>query len=961
MEYYLCIVGRFNGNEQIFQECIERGIFQYFDATRQKGAATAIKQGDVLLLTTNNLLKGYGIASGGSIAANKGHDDHWVTIQVKDGWHLVEKDIPLPYGLYWHTLQGTKRSIVKKMDSKWTTEILLRLKQARHEGSEERAFPIHLSELGVGLNTPNPFFKIPDIQRGLVWNATRCEVLWDSILRGMPIGAISVHERQTPDSDSQWEIFDGQQRSYAASLGYADWPPREPPPSTWKEVARRNQPILWIDLKPKEKHGRKFVLMVTTPAHPWGYNLSNDEKADNRLHVWEQREAVSKIDDAWRVGKENGGRGARPYTYELWPVKAGLPIPFSLLRQYVEDNSDVEYAMFLKYCIQKFGSYNWTRFFHNGDISNSQPAKEWMSIAHESALEEPAEWKSIIYAIKKISDYSVVALNCKVESDDLGLYFKRLNKQGIEPDDEEIRYSMLKSKIQKDSSQANTFKVLDAQATKRRTRPAWLADVAIRFWLSKQEGWKWKRSVSPADIEQVARTRDAFLNFIAGSGDKDLTKLLEALDKVLLENDAGLLRWHLSELYKFGRGDCLTLFFLRELYEDHPSDLFIALATTVLWFGDDIPNCAQCLWEAPNIKTGVFRAIQRGYLTRIFDHSDLSKWGTNIYQKIEGNNDDWGSAESVVEDPYIGAALGHIWDGFKGGSGCSLLLYACKEYIIDNFGDYNPDDPVWREQNRPWDYDHILPKDWVGQKRISGQTYLVRKFLWSIGNSAPLPFSLNREKNANPPDKYPDGQEDSAKRLYVDWDEVNQFGSDKKEYDRLDRNKRASVYFVKSTTKRMIKMLNNWYDSCGIEKLMSFESCEDLRHKLFEEMGNAFSKSEDFQNSFVWFTHGAKQYIIRSTSDWARPCLALGVCGKVPRANEKQTSYVQCMLGVAADGKALKFGIRRHPDAIDIPGGDWWLDNQINEVALENVVVDDIVHALTKLKEKFGFEPQGVP
>ena len=35
---------------------------------------------------------------------------------------------------------------------------------------------------------------IPDIQRGLVWNAAQIEVFWDSLLRGIPIGWFSVAE-----------------------------------------------------------------------------------------------------------------------------------------------------------------------------------------------------------------------------------------------------------------------------------------------------------------------------------------------------------------------------------------------------------------------------------------------------------------------------------------------------------------------------------------------------------------------------------------------------------------------------------------------------------------------------------------------------------------------------------------------------------------------------------------------
>ena len=946
MKYYLCIVGNFDGNEEIYQECVSRSIYQYYEATHQKGAVTSIKSGDVLILTTNKQLKGYGFAAGPAVATNKGHDKHWHTIQVKGGWQLIDKEIPLPYGVFWHTIRGTKQSIVKELDSKWTTEIILRLKQLRHEGVEERAFPIHLSELATGLNTSNPFYTIPDIQRGLVWNATRCEVLWDSILRGIPIGAISV--RPTSRLEPKWEIFDGQQRSYAAAMGYADWPTKE----------KGKKSILWIDLKPKNDHGRKFVLMVTTLAHPWGYSLSNDEKADNRLSAWEQRDAVRKLNGAWKGCKR---KGARPSPEELWPVKAELPVPFSLLRQFVEEqpaDEVVEYGDFFRYCLTNYPSHNWIRLFHVEGFSESDSFKKWISDPPPADFEEPNNWKAIVDAVRNLSKYTVVALNCEsVQEDDLGLYFKRMNKQGIEPDEKELRYSMLKSMLK---SNGPSLKEKVDELASRRTRPAWLADMAIKFWLSMQDGWKWKGNVNFKDIERVIKGKVDFVKFVTGDGEKDFPELLNKLDKSLLNKDTGLQTWHLGELYRYEKGEYLALYFLREIYESHSTASFAALAMTIFWFGDDIPKCAECLWMSQDVQSGVFHAMQGEYLARLFTKSDLEKWEKDILKKLK--SDDWGSEDGVVQDPYVGAALSHIWDGFNGKNGCSFLLFACRYFVADYFGNYNFADPEWQEQNRPWDYDHILPKDWLSEgsrsRRISGYTYWVKKFLWSIGNSAPLPFSLNRQKNANPPYKYPDGQNESAIRLHVSWDDVNQFGKDKKRYDRLDRDKTASVNFVTATVKRIKLMLCEWYDSCNIARLLSLDACEDLRRIVFEKLRNEISQCESFADitCSVWFVNGERQYVIRDELDWARRWLALGICGTV---SERETDrQIPCMLGVASDGKILEIGVRRHPSTTEIPGGEWWLDNQAKELDIDRLVVDDVVKTLMQIKEDLRFLPE---
>lgn len=428
MKYYLCIVGNFEGGEQIYEECIERGLYQYFDETRQKGAVTDIEQGDILILTTNKQIKGYGIASGKSVASNRGHDEHWWTISVKDGWRLVDKVFPLPYGVFWNTVHGTKQSIVKEMDPTWAVEVLLKMKRIRQESISESAFPVHLSELAMAVN-PNEtwnsngtFYRIPEIQRGLVWNATRCEVLWDSILRGIPIGAMSLR----PTKDGCWEIFDGQQRANTISMGYANWPvSKEGKPISEAD----NKPILWIDLRAEKLQERQFAFRVTTPAHPWGYHFSNDEKTDNRLAVWEQRNAVNQLHGEWHKAST---RGARPYTWELWPVTASLPVPFSVLRKFVERSprGAAEFDGFVKHCVQHFTSCNWVRYFLSDNV------------------EKPEEWDKIVKAIDKLSGFAIVALNgSTVHPDDLGLYFKRMNKQGVEPDDEEIQYSILKASI----------------------------------------------------------------------------------------------------------------------------------------------------------------------------------------------------------------------------------------------------------------------------------------------------------------------------------------------------------------------------------------------------------------------------------------------------------------------------------------------------------------------------------
>ena len=69
---------------------------------------------------------------------------------------------------------------------------------------------LSLCDVGKGIASDGRKLVLPPVQRGLVWNAVRVEVLWDSILRGLPIGTFSVKA-----GDGSWDLMDGQQRSNA--------------------------------------------------------------------------------------------------------------------------------------------------------------------------------------------------------------------------------------------------------------------------------------------------------------------------------------------------------------------------------------------------------------------------------------------------------------------------------------------------------------------------------------------------------------------------------------------------------------------------------------------------------------------------------------------------------------------------------------------------------------------------
>lgn len=115
---------------------------------------------------------------------------------------------------------------------------------------------------------------LPMIQRGSVWKPHKVADLWDTLLRGMPIGAMMASESLVGDKvvaiggnrdtnkaqAGDISLIDGQQRTLAMLAG---WPQGLTNPL--RAVA------IWLDLNDEAQGEYKFRLWVSTKAQPFGY------------------------------------------------------------------------------------------------------------------------------------------------------------------------------------------------------------------------------------------------------------------------------------------------------------------------------------------------------------------------------------------------------------------------------------------------------------------------------------------------------------------------------------------------------------------------------------------------------------------------------------------------------------------------------------------------------------------
>ncbi|SDY87259.1 DUF262 domain-containing protein [Hymenobacter psychrophilus] len=187
------------------------------------------------------------------------------------------------------------------------------------------------------LDEDNPRYnlaQLPPIQRNSVWNIAQVERLWDSLLRGFPIGSMLLAHRVhgqaarslTSSQQMQAEtdgyfLLDGQQRTRTLLLGFQP-----------TESSR-----LWIDLSPQltfndsEYNDRKFLLRLLTGHQPWGMRRQNpeDKLPENLKHEARQKLGDSRRYDYLINPIAQGNDAPDP----SWPVEARTPVPLDALLQ----------------------------------------------------------------------------------------------------------------------------------------------------------------------------------------------------------------------------------------------------------------------------------------------------------------------------------------------------------------------------------------------------------------------------------------------------------------------------------------------------------------------------------------------------------------------------------------------------------------------------------------------------
>ena len=629
---------------------------------------------------------------------------------------------------------------------------------------------------------------IPALQRGLVWSPRQVELLWDSILRGFPIGAfvftpVSGNEEQLTsngEEHAKYFLLDGQQRYNAIK-------------SAFTKHADGAKSVLWVDFMPPTKTNstRRFWIKVTTQAHPWGF-ANND---DCSTLGWAE----------YRRALERYGYSAETLVQDVqmsraWPIEAGSPVPFVDVKSMFADA--------------------------NGDVGLFRVLiNEWIAQHPQIGCDGKdiklidATAKSVFEAFERCVKYSVVAFvlepktladsgNPAAQDDvvssgfDFEHLFTRINTLGEPISPYDLRYSAIKA-YWGDIKNAND------RIAEEIMPAANLAVLAFRLALSiKGENGVLADVPSVGKIRQMGLLRDDVACVVINELYADDGELLEGIVKDVDEH-----------LNVFRRGmtdyDRLPAVIRTSIIVNSP-DIYlllmyvsycgmwdalgnaVGLATWLHWFTvHDRKNILDALRMAvgngdeSDVKRVLDTACKDGLLLYPVPSQEFG--GYEQFMQKEMN---WGKYESEECRKWY-PVFDRAWHEKE------LVCYAVRRYFNRIF-QYDPaETKFFTGHNRPWDWDHVIPKSWVSRQGVEMGEWkrMCQDWIWSIGNFAPILFTSNRrKKDCGDWSEY----EDNAKDLFFD-ERI------KKLHDiEMTKSDAQASLFVQITFERLCKIYEDW-------------------------------------------------------------------------------------------------------------------------------------------------------
>jgi hypothetical protein len=602
-------------------------------------------------------------------------------------------------------------------------------------------------------------FSLPSVQRNFVWRPFQIENFWDSLLRGYPVGSF-VAERKKDENDNPdrtLELLDGQQRATSVCLGFLN--PLVEDKTQKQTILGASGSLLriFIDLqKPSGRDDRKYLFRVITKAHPWGFQRGDNQRI---LEASERQKALKAYGVKRNYLKSPIGK--------FWPWDAGLSLPLGLFL-HARDPRCLEEMIdrWLEGKAVTLKNGNILRKFD--DVKKLIKGTDKDTFYELNEIYEPVqrtlEHKFIPLLVLSDETLRGEKDNKSAEAQE-GLdaaenLFIRLNSAGSPLSGEDLTYSLLKTKLDRETTD------LMEKACAGLFRPARFLTLAYRLYQHRTgEGNVTNLALRPSQFTRFTHS-PAFVKFKDWLDDilkkQKIQKVYDLLVYKPEENDYGLPVFVAAGLADSAPEIMFVLLYRLWLKKDkiiinpelHRNVL--GVLTLLAWLGNagGRSNHARLLrniisymasaeteefWSSETI----YRAARfvRGQealclpprlrnrtlnFLRFTGRGNIAGWHFDNFANRNFRNND--------ENQYFDTFLYRIF--YKR----ELLLYAQRKCLHLWFP--NPDPYLLYELNRPFDYDHISPQAFIDGRR--GIHKSLRSWYQSNGNLWALPLSWNR-------------------------------------------------------------------------------------------------------------------------------------------------------------------------------------------------------------------------
>lgn len=595
------------------------------------------------------------------------------------------------------------------------------------------------------LDPDKAIVELPSIQRGFVWKPKQIEDLWDSILRGYPIGSFLFSK-----INNKLNLMDGQQRATSIFLGHFNPYCVSSETKTWS--IKGELPIVWLDIKPEQKPDtNKYLVRLTSRSHPWGYQHRENNKP---LSVSDRRKAL----ELFQKHPNNTGGYTTFKNTTTFPVDAWFPLPLVF---FIEANSPDEVIEKAELHLPDY--YATLR----GSFENKEA---FITLLKTDLKQELNEICNTVNKTKSIAIKSNIiedrVLNEENEEENPTL-FVRINSSGTTLTGDDLIYSIYKSLFPE-------AKKLIESVGLNFIAPTQVLSLASRIVSAGLENHGFIKKMNVRDFQRRLKNEEFKTGIKRQIETLELQKLFQQAIKILSCKDNPLFVGEIPPViikHFIKRNQDLFLFLVYWLHIhntafSNETQLKIAAKMfSFTWFDfENIPRLWMekmtnpNFWEEPlnelmwwSGAEGTHFLIKpdllKEYYTQpkiieMFKNKDQHRWGLwedgvgkQIMQYINNVKSQEFPLEIVNE--YFYKFIGKIQYNRQ------LILLAQREYINATFGDFNNLEDI-DDTNVPWDWDHIYPTDWVHRKVYCNQS--IKDWNNTNGNLRALSLEQNRSE-----------------------------------------------------------------------------------------------------------------------------------------------------------------------------------------------------------------------